>query len=166
MPVTLAIILLISMFMPNGSGSSAQPFVRGNETMTESFEITYRARGSRPSVDLDLHVGADGQTEVFVGSSTSIPLARVSRIGTFAGKAPTAELEAIRAYLNEHKLADRAGNYGAVAPSTPNRYLELTVDGRQAQFKIGEGANDPEIEGSSAYSTSWPDHDGPTDSRG
>jgi hypothetical protein len=114
--------------------------------MPNQIEITYRARDGRPAVDLDLHLGPDEQTEVFVGTSTSIPLARLSRIGTFAGKAPSVEMGEIRAYLDEHDLLTRAGSIGQRSPEMPGRFLDLRVDGREAQITISD-TSDAEIDG-------------------
>jgi hypothetical protein len=115
--------------------------------MAEQFEITYRVRDGRPPADLDLHLSPDGQAEVYVGTSTSIPLASVNRVGTFSGQAPVAELDALHAYLREHDLLARGASYGQLSPSTPNRFLEIRADGREAQLKLTEMTTDPEIDG-------------------
>jgi len=114
--------------------------------MAEQIEVTYRAAGGRPPVDLDLHLGADGQAEVFVGSSYSIPLARVSRVGFFGGRAPAAEVETIHAYLGERDLLARGGGFGRAAPDVPGRFLELAVDGRRARLDLNGMTIDDEIE--------------------
>jgi hypothetical protein len=151
MPMTLALILLTAMLMSNGCGASrpasAQPFLGGSGTMAEQFEITYRVRDGRPPADLDLHLSPDGQAEVYVGTSTSIPLASVNRVGTFSGQAPVAELDALYAYLREHDLLARGASYGQLSPSTPNRFLEIRAGGWEAQLKLTEMTTDPEIDG-------------------
>src|SRR5687767_2744736 len=101
--MTLAMILLATLTMLNGGGlagvAGAQPASEGSGSMADQFEITYRARGGQMPVDLEIHLGADGQAEVYVGTSFSIPIARVSRVGFFGGRAPTAEVNALSAFL-------------------------------------------------------------------
>jgi len=115
--------------------------------MAEPFELTYRARDGRPPVNLNLHITADGHAELFIGTSTSIPVARVDRIGTFAGQAPANELQAIHDYLAKHDLVSRAGTFGQAGPGTPNRFLALTVGEQHAEFKLNSGQNDATIDG-------------------
>lgn len=115
--------------------------------MPEHVEITYRAGNGRPPVDLDLHLGPDGHAEVFVGTSYSIPLARVSRVGTFSGRPPAAEVHALDAYLVEHDLLARGGNYGQLMRDTPSRFLEIRAGGREAQLKLTAMTTDAEIDG-------------------
>src|SRR5687768_2218732 len=99
--------------------------------MPEQLEITYRARGGRLPVDLELDLGSDGQVELFLGSSYSIPLQRVSRIGRFGGRAPASEVIALRAYLEEHDLLARGGTIGQATPDAPARLLQIRADGRE-----------------------------------
>jgi len=102
--------------------------------MPEQFEVTYRARGGRPPVDLDIHLGTDGRAELFVGSSYSLPRATVNRIGTFGGPVPAADVAALVAYAAEHDLLARGEQPGQATPDVPLRFLELNVDGHQARF--------------------------------
>jgi hypothetical protein len=83
---------------------------------------------------------------VFVGSSYSIPLARVSRVGFFGGRAPAAETEAIGAYLAKHDLLVRGGGFGQAAPDVPGRFLELAVDKRRARLNLNGMTIDDEID--------------------
>jgi hypothetical protein len=115
--------------------------------MPELLEIAYRARGGRMAVDLDLRLGSDAQATLFVGNSYSIPLARVSRVGTFEGRAPAAEVDALRAYLAEHDVLARGGTHGQPSPDTPARYLTIAVDGRTAELGLTGTASDAELDG-------------------
>src|SRR5262245_8161863 len=137
--------------MAVGEGLRALPYAewageRRGGTMPEQIEVTYRAGGGRPPVDLDLHLGADGQAGVFVGSSHAVPLARVGRVGFFGGRAPAAETEAIGAYLAGHDLLARGGGFGRAAPDVPGRFLELAVDGRRARLDLNGMTIDDEID--------------------
>ena len=140
MPVTLALILLTAMLWPNGCAASwpmdPRSGAEGSGSMPDNFEITYRARGGQMPVDLEIHLAPNGQAEVYVGTSYSIPIARVSRVGTFGGRAPTAEVNALGAYLGEHDLLVRGGRHGEAAPNAPNRFLEIRADGREAQLTL------------------------------
>jgi hypothetical protein len=115
--------------------------------MPEQIEVTYRAKGGRPPVDLDLHLGADGQASLFAGSSFSNPRANVSRVGTFGGPAPVADVAALVAYVAEHDLLARGGRFGRATPDMPLRFVELIVDGHQAQFHLTEMTADIAIDG-------------------
>lgn len=114
--------------------------------MPDQLEITYRARGGRFPVDLDLHLGSDGQARVYVGTTYSIPLARVSRVGVFSGLAPTAEVNALHTYFGEHDLLARGGSYGEWSPDSPTRFLEIRADGREAQLNLDGMTADAEID--------------------
>lgn len=115
--------------------------------MSEHLEITYRARGGRMPVDLELHLGPGGQAEVYVGTSYSIPSTRVNRVGNFGGRAPTAEVNALGSYLDEHDLLTRGGSHGQATPDAPNRFLEIRSDGRDAQLTLSGLVADAAIAG-------------------
>src|SRR5687768_13489554 len=116
--------------------TSPPPLTEGSGTMPDQLEISYRARDGRLPVDLDLHLGPDGQAQVYIGTSYSIPLARVSRVGTFSGPAPTAEVNALRTYLDGHDLLARGGSHGQWNPDAPERFLEIRANGREAQLTL------------------------------
>jgi len=95
--------------------------------MPKNLEITYRATGGRIPVDLELHLQANGQAEIYVGSSYSIPVERVSRVGSFGGAAPEAEVAAIRAYLDQHDLLSGGGTSGQASQISPIAHSRLSM---------------------------------------
>jgi hypothetical protein len=115
--------------------------------MPEDLEIIYRARGGRQPVDLDLALGADGQATLFLGSSSSIPLQRVNRVGRFGGLAPAVEMAALGAYLDELDLLTRAGTYGEATPDSPDRFLQIRAGEREARFELAGLTDDAALGG-------------------
>lgn len=115
--------------------------------MPEHLEIIYRVRDGRPPVALDLDLGADGQATLFLGSSYSIPLQRVSRIGNFGGQAPAAEVSALSVYVSEHDLLARGGTLGQATPDAPNRFLQIRAGGREARFDLAGLSGDAALDG-------------------
>ena len=115
--------------------------------MPQQLEIAYRASGARMHVDLDLHVGLDGHAELFLGSSYSIPLQRVSCVGEFGGPAPDAEMAALSALLDDADLTALGGQYGQPTPDTPLRYLAITASGHTAELHLTGMTTNEAIDG-------------------
>lgn len=109
--------------------------------------IAYRARGGRHAELLDLRIAGDGTASLFLGSSYSIPLARVSKVGQFGGPAPPAEVAAIRHALTEHDILSRGGSYGQITPDTPVRLLEIGDGERTVQLQLGGMTTDAVFDG-------------------
>lgn len=111
------------------------------------MDIIYRVNGGMPATDLELHLSAGGDAELYLGTTHSITLSRVSRVGTFGGPAPKREAEAIRALLEAGELPGRGGSYGAAtSPHAPSRFIGLTIDGRRADLRIDGAAGDKDVE--------------------
>jgi hypothetical protein len=115
--------------------------------MPQQLAIIYRANGGRLLVDLELRVQASGQAEAFVGTSYSIPLERVNRVGRFAGQAPAEQIEALRTYVAQHNLLTRGGSHGQFSPDAPSRTLSLTADGQQVDLTLEGMSADPVFDG-------------------
>ncbi|MDZ4720995.1 MAG: hypothetical protein SH847_21255 [Roseiflexaceae bacterium] len=104
--------------------------------MPQQLEISYRASGGRMPVDIDLQLRPDGQAELFVGSSWSLPSKSLTRVGFFGGSAPATELAALRSFLADNNLHAHAGSYGQPSPDAINRALKIVADGQATEITI------------------------------
>jgi hypothetical protein len=147
----LPLFLILALLLPTGHeglpATNANGSTRGNQSMVDQLEITYRARDGRPSVDLDLHLAPDGRATLFVGTSQSFSSVRLNRIGDFGGQAATADIDALTDYVREHDLLAHGGSYGDFSPGTPSRFIEIQLAGRAAQFELSEMTTNAEIDG-------------------
>ena len=123
----------------------------------EQLTLTYRAYGGivswddplEPvSPDLRFTLAADGSTELVIGNVYSWPDGRKSpQIGTFRGRVPSAELDALRSYIGEHELFEH-GRLDRVALDGVIRALELSAGGRTVQYRLTPlSGSDSAIEG-------------------
>jgi hypothetical protein len=104
--------------------------------MTDAITLTYRATGGRPPVDLEVLVCAPSRVDVRIGTSFSVPIERVSRVGSFGSTAPAARLAAVHGAVLDGSLLDRNGAYGQWSPEAPRRAAVIDLDGRHTDLQL------------------------------
>lgn len=113
----------------------------------KEFDIVYGASGGQPFVDTRLYIALKGQSELYLGSSWSLPGQELDRVGFFAGKLPAERQAALSTHLDRLKGLTQPAESPALSPDATTRYLTVTLDGQQTELTLAGETEDPILAG-------------------
>jgi hypothetical protein len=109
---------------------------------TGNFEIQYNASGGQPPVAMTLHIAPDGQADLYLGSSWSVPQGGSDKVGFFGGPVDAAAWAGLNTYLTDHNFLTRAGGAASTSPGQTTRSLTLKQGGQETTLVIGDTSSD------------------------
>jgi len=111
------------------------------------FDVRFAVSVPRPRVSLNLHIAPDGQADMYLDTSLSMPETGSDRVGLFEGRVSAQRLAPLQAYLREKRFFERPSAPAPGMPGLATRTLTLARGGRQAAVSLTSPAPDPVVQG-------------------